>query len=74
MIRFDEKKYTSDFGENFRKIRKSKKFTQEKLAIESDSDISYISRIERGILNITITKLKKISLVLSVPINDFFDF
>lgn len=74
MLDFDENKYAREFGNNFRKVRKSKKFTQERLANEINSDISYISRIERGILNVTVIKLKIISKALSVPIEVFFDF
>ncbi|PHN97484.1 transcriptional regulator [Tenacibaculum discolor] len=62
------------FGKNFRKIRKSKNYTQSKLAIDINSDISHISRIERGLTNTTVIKLKEVSKLLSVPIEEFFNF
>ncbi|MBS9766531.1 MAG: helix-turn-helix transcriptional regulator [Flavobacteriaceae bacterium] len=74
MDKSSEQKYLIEFGGNFRRIRKSKNYTQEKLAIDLETDISYISRIERGILNITVLKLKKVSNLLSVPVEEFFNF
>lgn len=74
MVNFDEKKYIEKFGANFRNIRKSKNYTQERLAIETDLDLSYISRIERGLINITVVKLKRISDTLKIPLADFFNF
>ena len=61
-------------GKHIRKIRKSKGFTQEKLALEIDVDISQISRIERGILNTSVSTMKAISRALDVNVKDLFDF
>lgn len=62
------------FGENLRNIRLAKGFTQEQLANELGIEISQISRIERGIINTSISTLYSISLILKVNISDFFDF
>jgi transcriptional regulator with XRE-family HTH domain len=45
------------FGQNLRAIRKSKGFSQERLAYESGIDRSYVGKIERGQVNITIEKI-----------------
>jgi transcriptional regulator with XRE-family HTH domain len=45
------------FGQNLRAIRKSKGFSQERLAYESGIDRSYLGKIERGQVSITIEKL-----------------
>ncbi|MFL0066992.1 helix-turn-helix transcriptional regulator [Tenacibaculum maritimum] len=70
----ERKEYLIRFGKNFRKIRKSRGYTQAQLAIDLDSDVSFISRIERGLINTTVIKLKEVSDILNVSINHFFDF
>lgn len=45
------------FGQNLRAIRKSKGFSQERLAHEAGIDRSYVGKIERGEVNITIEKI-----------------
>lgn len=61
------------FGKNLKKIRLEKGFTQEKLAFSIGIEISQISRIERGILNTSISTIKAIADTLEVPIKDLFD-
>ncbi|MEZ9856382.1 helix-turn-helix transcriptional regulator [Vibrio breoganii] len=51
-------------GRNLRNKRKGKAISQDKLALISDIDRSYIGRIERGEVNITLDKLYKIAEVL----------
>lgn len=55
-------------GQNIRKARKSKDLSQEKLALMCGLDRSYVGRIERGEVNITVLKLYEISKVLEVDI------
>lgn len=45
------------FGENLRKIRESKKLTQEELAYRCDVPLSQIGRIERGVHSPTLSTL-----------------
>ena len=45
------------FGRNLRAIRKSKGFSQERLAHETGIDRSYVGKIERGEVNITIENI-----------------
>ena len=54
-------------GRNIAKIRKEKGFSQEELAFECDMHRTYISGIERGIRNPTITIISKIAGALGVP-------
>lgn len=44
-------------GENIRKIRKESGFSQEGLALKAKMDRSYVGRIERGEVNITLDAL-----------------
>ena len=55
-------------GRNIRKTRKEKDLSQEKLALMCGLDRSYVGRIERGEVNITVLKLYEISKVLKVDI------
>ncbi|MDC5519540.1 helix-turn-helix domain-containing protein [Acinetobacter baumannii] len=51
-------------GQLIRKKRKEKEISQEKLALLCNIDRSYLGRIERGEVNITILKLYEISNIL----------
>ena len=62
------------FGKNLRLARLAKGFTQEQLANELGVEISQISRIERGVINTSITTLYSISKVLNVDISELFVF
>lgn len=45
------------FGEKLRSVRTAKGISQDKLAVKTQIDRSYIGRIDRGEVNITIDKL-----------------
>lgn len=51
-------------GQRIRGKRKEKGISQEKLALICNIDRSYLGRIERGEVNITILKLYEISTIL----------
>ena len=59
-------------GKNLAKIRKEKGFSQESLAFECDLHRTYISGIERGIRNPTVTILDKIAKALNISPAKFF--
>jgi transcriptional regulator with XRE-family HTH domain len=66
--------YIKKFGENLKKVRLSKKMSQEVLAFSSDIPISQVGRIERGEINTTISTVKVIAETLEVPITTLFEF
>lgn len=70
----DKNTIQKKFGENLRKVRLAKGYTQEHLANELGIEISQISRIERGVINTSVSTLYSISLILKVNVSDFFDF
>ncbi|WP_216938080.1 MULTISPECIES: helix-turn-helix domain-containing protein [unclassified Acinetobacter] len=55
-------------GSIIRKIRVEKDITQEMLALQCNIDRSYMGRIERGEVNLTVEKLYIIAKVLGVDV------
>ena len=55
-------------GERIRSVRKSKGFKLGDLAEITDLSSSYISQLERGIIEPSLTSLRKISNALNIPI------
>ncbi|MDC5073634.1 helix-turn-helix transcriptional regulator [Acinetobacter baumannii] len=53
-------------GHAIRTCRVDQKITQEKLALLCNIDRSYLGRIERGEVNITVLKLYEIAYILKV--------
>ena len=55
-------------GSNIRETRKTKSISQEQLALLTTIDRSYLGRIERGEVSITVEKLYQISQTLNVDL------
>jgi transcriptional regulator with XRE-family HTH domain len=62
------------FGKNLKKIRESKNITQAQLAIDCDCDVSVISRIERGVVNTSLSNLKLLANALNTEMKELFEF
>ena len=73
-MRDKDKEYLQNFGANLKKIREDKGFTQPQLAVDSDLDVSYISRIENGRISPSLIYIKHIADALSVDLKQFFVF
>jgi len=58
------------FGHNVRSMRKNKGISQDKLALAADIDRSYVGRIERGEVNITLEKVYQMAAVLGCDVRD----
>lgn len=67
-------KFLIAFGKNLRKVRKSLGYTQAELANDLNIEISQISRIERGIINTSISTVYDISTILKIDIDTLFKF
>ncbi|WP_158616103.1 helix-turn-helix domain-containing protein [Flavobacterium sp. RSP46] len=70
----DKKSTLTNFGNKLRQLRLAKGFTQEQLANELGVEISQISRIERGIVNTSVTTLYAISKTLKIDVSELFVF
>jgi DNA-binding XRE family transcriptional regulator len=70
----DKKSILISFGRNLRQLRLAKGFTQEQLANELGIEISQISRIERGVINTSVTTLYAIAKTLKIDVSQLFLF
>jgi transcriptional regulator with XRE-family HTH domain len=60
-------------GLNMQRLRREKEWSQEDLAFESGIHRTYISGLERGIRNPTITVVAKLADALKVPFGALLD-
>jgi transcriptional regulator with XRE-family HTH domain len=60
------------FGQRVRAIRNRRGVSQEGLALQCGLDRTYISGIERGTRNPSLTNILKIATALDVPPSDLF--
>jgi transcriptional regulator with XRE-family HTH domain len=56
-----------------RRIRKSQGFTLAEVAKKTDLSLSFLSQVERGLINPSINSLRRIALALGTPLSHFFD-
>jgi len=66
--------YLKKFGENLKKIREAKGFSQRALALSCNVDHSHISRIESGEKNITVLTILELANALEVKPRKLLDF
>lgn len=59
-------------GWNLRSLRVARGFSQERLALATGIDRSYVGRIERGSENVTVSTLEILSKVLKVHVSALF--
>ena len=59
-------------GWNLRRLRVERGFSQERLALTSGIDRSYLGRIERGSENVTVGTLEAVSTELKVHVSELF--
>jgi transcriptional regulator with XRE-family HTH domain len=57
-------------GRNVRLLRQQKGLTQEKLAVDSEIDLTYMGGIERGRRNPSLMVMVRIAKALGVPLTD----
>ena len=59
-------------AEKVKFLRTKMRLTREQLSLQLDFDNSYISKLERSKINITIDRLEKIAKFFNINIQDFF--
>lgn len=58
------------FGNNLRNKRRDQGMSQDQLALQANIDRSYVGRIERGEVNITLEKAYQLAKVLECNVRD----
>ncbi|BCG60448.1 helix-turn-helix domain-containing protein [Paenibacillus sp. URB8-2] len=65
--------FYKEVGQNIRFYRKLRNFTQEQLGERTNFDQSYVGKIERGEINVSLETIEKIASSLDVLPNNFFE-
>lgn len=60
------------FGLHLRKLRLDRNLSQEQLGMIAELDRTYISGIERGVRNVSLTNIFRIAQALNVPTAELF--
>ena len=74
MNKLRDKKLLLIFGDNLRKLRKRNNMSLESLAYEADMELSQIFRIEKGIINPTLTTLNALAKALNISLENLLKF
>ncbi len=69
-----DKVLTRKFGGKIVNLRKNVGFTQDELAFKANISPSYLSAIERGITDTTISTAKRLSKALNIDIQELFNY
>lgn len=64
------KDLAKQFGTNLRNKRRDQGVSQDQLALQANIDRSYVGRIERGEVNITLEKAYQLAEVLECDVRD----
>lgn len=60
-------------GERITQLRKAKKLSQQQFSYDAEMERTYLSHIEKGRKNISLSTLQKILNALNVSVTEFFD-
>ncbi len=61
------------FGKRIKELRQARGLSHEALARLVELDTSYISGIEKGVLDISIEMIQKLSIAFKINISDLFE-
>jgi transcriptional regulator with XRE-family HTH domain len=67
-------KFCKALGVQVRKVREKKGISMRQLALQADIEYSQLSKIERGVINTTVSTLQALAETLDIPVKEFFDF
>ena len=69
---FQMEDWRSFIGRRIRSLRQERSLSQEKLALESEIDLTYLGSIERGRRNPSLLVMARIARALDVPLASLF--
>ncbi len=61
-------------GQRIKELRTKQGLSQEEFAFRCELDRTYITSLERGKRNISLTNLEKIANAFNITLSEFFDF
>ena len=61
------------FGQKISSLRKKETFTQDELAFKVNISASYLSAIERGVCDTTISTAKRLAKVFNLSLSELFN-
>lgn len=70
----EDKEFLKKIGLKIKVHRSIKGFSQDDIANRLDIDKSYLSKVERGLTNPTITYLKHLADILQIELTELIDF
>jgi XRE family transcriptional regulator, regulator of sulfur utilization len=65
--------YRKAVGGNIKRIRKTRGWTQEKMAVRAGLSYEYVNRLENGRVNVSVDTLEKIARCLKIQIVELFE-
>lgn len=74
MAKTEKDLFLNVFGKHLAEIRRQKNVSQDKLAFDAGIDIGTLSKMERGILNISIFNAYKIAKALEIQPKKLLEF
>lgn len=74
MKKKEKDKFLVAFGKRLQEIRREKNISQDQLAFDAGVSISSISKMERGLMNISITNIQKLSEALKISHQELMNF
>lgn len=74
MAKSEKDIFLNVFGKHIAEIRRQKNVSQDKLAFDAGIDIGTLSKMERGILNISIFNAYKIAKALEIQPKKLLEF
>jgi transcriptional regulator with XRE-family HTH domain len=66
--------FLKKFGENLRKIRLRKGFSQDEISFSTSISTNQVGRIERGEINTGLSTIYEIANCLGIEVKELFDF
>jgi transcriptional regulator with XRE-family HTH domain len=63
-----------NIGDNIKKFRELKNITREKMAADLDMSVSGYSKVERGEIDLTISRIQQIAQTLEVDVSQILNF
>lgn len=68
---FDQLRKT--LGANVKRLRREKNLSQEELAFQAEIDRTYVSQIERAVINLSLFVLHRLGIALGVQVQELLE-